>query len=68
MAAAALTPSDLAALLDTAGRQRGAAAEADKLHGIVRNEQMHQPAAAEQAMGVHLQGLVRQLDAVCQTL
>ncbi|MFF0659607.1 IS110 family transposase [Micromonospora tulbaghiae] len=67
-AAAALTPTELAELLRTAGRQRGIAAEADKLHGILRSEQMRQPAAVEQAMGLHLQGLVRQLDAVCQTL
>ncbi|MCI4061443.1 transposase [Micromonospora sp. R77] len=67
-AAAALAPHELAALLRCAGRQRGIAAEADKLHGILRGEQMRQPAAVEQAMGLHLQGLVRQLDAICQTL
>ncbi|WP_368052491.1 IS110 family transposase [Micromonospora sp. HUAS LYJ1] len=67
-AAAALASTELAALLRCAGRQRGIAAEADKLHGILRGEQMRQPAAVEQAMGLHLQGLVRQLDAVCQTL
>jgi transposase len=67
-AAAALTVTELASLLRTAGRLRGIAAEAGKLHGFLANEQMRQPAAMEQAMGLQLQGLVRQLDAICLTL
>ncbi|MEV0398410.1 IS110 family transposase [Polymorphospora rubra] len=67
-AAAALTADDLASLLRTAGRQRGITAEADKLHSLLGSEQMRQPAAVEESMGLQLQGLVRQLDAVCQTL
>jgi transposase len=67
-AAAALTAAELASLLRTAGRQRGIAAEADKLHSFLGSEQMRQPAAVEGAMGLQLQGLLRQLDAICVTL
>jgi hypothetical protein len=67
-AAEMLTVAELAALLRTAGRQRGITAEADKLHAVLNSEQMRQPAPVEQAMGLHLQGLLRQLDAICQTL
>jgi transposase len=67
-AAAALTISELASLLRTAGRQRGIAAEADKLHAYLGSEQMRQSTAVEEAMGLQLQGLIRQLDAICQTL
>jgi transposase len=67
-AAGALTVAELVSLLRVAGRQRGIAAEADTLHAHLGSEQMRQPAAVEEAMGLHLHGLLRQLDAVCQTL
>lgn len=59
-----LSESDLAGLLRTAGRQRGIAAEASRLHQILQTEQMRQPDVVEQAMGLQLRGLLRQLDAV----
>lgn len=67
-AAAALTERRLAVLLRKAGRQRGIDAEAARLRDYFRTEQMHQPEAVEQAMGVALRGLVRQLDAICAAL
>ncbi|GEL20938.1 IS110 family transposase [Pseudonocardia asaccharolytica] len=66
--AAALTERRLAVLLRKAGRKRGIDAEAARLHDYFHNEQMHQPEAVEQAMGVALRGLVRQLDAICDAL
>jgi transposase len=67
-AAAVLTVPELASLLRTAGRQRGIAAEAEKLHTHFASEQMRQPAGVEEAMGLQVQGLVRQLEAICRTL
>lgn len=64
-----MTVTKLVALLRTAGRQRGIAAEAAKLHVLLGSPKMRQPAAVEQAMGLQLQGVVAQLDAVsCCTL
>jgi hypothetical protein len=67
-AAAALTVDELASLLRAAGRQRGIAAEAAKLHTHLGSKQMRQSAAVQDAMGLQLLGLVGQLDAVCRTL
>jgi transposase len=67
-AAAALTVDELASLLRAAGRQRGIAAEAAKLHAHLGSKQMRQSAAVEDAMGLQLLGLVAQLDAICRTL
>jgi transposase len=66
--ASALTERRLAALLRKAGRRRGIDAEAARLHGYFHAKQMRQPKAVEQAMGVALRGLVRQLDAICDAL
>jgi hypothetical protein len=66
--AAKLTRVTLAAQLRRAGRTRGVTAEAILLQQHLRAEHLHQPAALEAAYGRQLQGLVRQLDAVCQTL
>jgi Transposase len=66
--AAKLTRVTLAAQLRPAGRTRGVTAEAILLQQHLRVEQLHQPAALEAAYGRQLQGLVRQLDAVGQTL
>ncbi|MFD7159044.1 IS110 family transposase [Kribbella sp. NPDC059898] len=67
-AARALSTGQLAALLTRAGRQRGIDAEALLLRELLRSEQIRQPENVEQAMGMQLRGLVRQLDAVCQVL
>lgn len=66
--AAALTERRLAVLLRKAGRKRGIDAEGVRLHNYFHDEQMRQPEAVEQAMGVALRGLVRQLDAICEAL
>jgi hypothetical protein len=66
--AAALTERRLAALLRNAGRRRSIDAEATRLHAYFHTEQMRQPAPVEQAMGVALRGLVRQLHAICDSL
>jgi len=63
-----LTERRLAGMLRKAGRQRGIDAEAARLRGYFQAEQMHQPESVEQAMGVQLRGLLRQLDAVCRSL
>jgi transposase len=66
--ARALSTRRLATLLKRAGRQRGIDAEALLLRELLRGEQIRQPELVEQAMGQQLRGLVRQLDAVCETL
>jgi hypothetical protein len=66
--AAALSGARLAAALRRAGRTRGIPAEADKLGQLLRTRQMRQLEAVEEAMGLQLRGLIRQLDAVCATL
>jgi hypothetical protein len=67
-AAAAWTERQLAGLLREAGRQRGIEDEAALLHGLLRAPQLPQPSEIEQARGIQLRGLLRQLDAVCATL
>ncbi|KQY32268.1 transposase [Nocardia sp. Root136] len=67
-AARSLTVRRLSSLLKKAGRQRGIDEEATRLHAALRQEAMHQPAAVERAMGLQLQGLLRQLDAICDTV
>ncbi|PZS16497.1 MAG: IS110 family transposase [Pseudonocardiales bacterium] len=66
--AARLSQSRLAAALRRAGRTRGVEAEAGLLRDLLRREQMRQLPAVEQAMGMQLRGIVRQLDAVSATL
>lgn len=63
-----LSQRQLALLLKRAGRQRGIDAEAARLQQLLRQEQIRQPAAVEQAMGVQLRNLVRQLEAVCEAV
>ena len=63
--AARLTHVRLAALLKKAGRVRGIAAEADRLHGVFRAHQMRQPPHVEQAFGRQALALLRTLDATC---
>lgn len=67
-AAQALSLRQLAALLTQAGRQRGIDTEAMQLHELLRSKQIRQAPVVEQAMGVQLRGLLRQLDAICQTI
>jgi len=67
-AAHALSTRQLAGLLKRAGRQRGIEAEALLLRELLRVDQIRQPDPVERAMGTQLRGLIRQLDAVCQTL
>jgi transposase len=63
--AAQLTPGQLTGLLRQAGRQRGIAAEAARLHEAFQLPQMRQLPLVEDAMGRQTQALVRQLDAAC---
>src|SRR5581483_9758578 len=64
-AAAQLTPAQLAGLLKQAGRQRGIAAEAARLHEAFQLPQLRQLPLVEDAMGRKAQALLRQLDAAC---
>ena len=66
--AAQLTERRLATLLRKAGRTRGIDAEAARLRGYFKSMQMRQPEPIEQAMGVQLRGLLRLLDAICNSL
>lgn len=58
-----MTTAQLRAALRRAGRQRGIEPEIHRLHEIFRQDQMHQPPAVEEAMGVQCLALLRQLDA-----
>jgi transposase len=64
-AAAALTPTQLRALLKKAGRSRGLDAGAARLREAFRAPQMRQLPLVEQAMGRQALALLRQLDAAC---
>jgi len=64
-AAAALTLTQLRALLKKAGRSRGIDAEATRLRQALRAEQMRQLPLVEQAMGRQALALLHQLDAAC---
>jgi transposase len=63
--AAALTLTQLRALLKKAGRSRGIDTEATRLRGAFRTEQMRQLPLVEQAMGRQALALLGQLDAAC---
>ena len=64
-AAAALTLTQLRALLRKAGRRRGIDPEAARLREAFRGEQMRQLPLVEEAMGRQALALLRQLDAAC---
>jgi transposase len=64
-AAAKLTLAQLRALLKKAGRRLGIDAEAHRLRGAFRTDQMRQLPLVEQAMGRQALALLRQLDAAC---
>ena len=63
--AASLTRTQLQAALKRAGRQRGIATEADRLHDVFRADWAHQPPAVEDALGQQMLALVVQLEAAC---
>jgi transposase len=67
-AARRLTLAQLRALLRRAGRTRGIEAEARTLQALLRAEHLRQPAQIEQAIGIQLRCLARQLDAICNTV
>jgi transposase len=64
-AADKLTRTQLRALLKRAGRQRGLDTETERLHSLLRSEQLHQLPAVEDAFGRQALALLRQLDAAC---
>ena len=64
-AGAALTLTQLRALLKKAGRRRGIDAEATRLRETLRAPQMRQLPLVEDAMGRQALALLRQLDAAC---
>lgn len=66
--AARMSQARLAAALRRAGRTRGINAEAEVLRDLLRREQLRQLPVVEQAMGMQLRGILRQLDAVSATL
>ena len=65
-AAARLTMAQIRAALRRAGRQRRIDEEADRIKTALRAEQAHQPPLIEEALGIQLTALLRQLDAACQ--
>jgi len=67
-AANVLSVAHLQALLRRAGRRRGIDAEARRLQSYLRRPELRQPLVVEDAMGLHLQTLVDQLDAVCRAI
>ncbi|MFE9574378.1 IS110 family transposase [Streptomyces sp. NPDC006692] len=63
--AARLTRTQLQAALRRAGRQRRIAAEADRLHEVLRADWAHQPQLVEDALGKQMLALLLQLEAAC---
>jgi transposase len=64
-AAAELTPARLRKLLVKAGRQRNLERDIDRLRAVFTDTYLHQPPMVENAMGIQLTALLRQLDAAC---
>ncbi|WP_412079370.1 IS110 family transposase [Streptomyces xanthophaeus] len=63
--AARLTRTQLQAALKRAGRQRGIAADAERLREVLRAEWAHQPQLVEDALGKQMLALLVQLEAAC---
>ncbi|WP_413116691.1 IS110 family transposase [Streptomyces sp. CY1] len=63
--AARLNLTQLRSALKRAGRQRGIDAEAERLRSVFRTEHARQPKAVEDAFGIQLLALIKQLDAAC---
>jgi transposase len=64
-AGAALTKTQLRALLKRAGRQRGLQVEADRIQAALRTPQLRQLATVENAFGRQALARLRLLDAAC---
>nr|WP_177324341.1 IS110 family transposase [Streptomyces mirabilis] len=63
--AARLTRTQLQAALKRAGRQRGIAAESDRLQEVFRADWAHQPLLVEEALGKQRLAILVQLQAAC---
>ena len=63
--AAKLTPARLRRLLVKAGRRRELDRDVERLRQIFTDTYLHQPPVVENAMGIQLGALLRQLDAAC---
>ncbi len=63
--AARLTRTQLQAALKRAGRQRGIAADAERLREVFRADWAHQPQLVEDALGKQMLALLLQLEAAC---
>ncbi|MFF1352450.1 transposase, partial [Streptomyces sp. NPDC058322] len=63
--AARLTRTQLQAALKRAGRQRGIAADAERLREAFRADWAHQPQLVEDALGKQMLALLIQLEAAC---
>jgi transposase len=63
--AAKLTPARLRRLLIKAGRKRYLDRDIASLRDVFNNTYLRQPAAVENAMGIHLSALLGQFDAAC---
>ncbi|WP_405792516.1 IS110 family transposase [Streptomyces sp. NBC_00029] len=63
--AARLTRTQLQTALKRAGRQRGIAADAERLREVFRADWAHQPQLVEDALGKQMLALLIQLEAAC---
>src|SRR6201998_4591 len=63
--AAKLTPARLRRLLVKAGRRRDLDRDVTRLRMVFTDTDLHQPPMVENAMGIQLAALLRQLDAAC---
>ncbi|BBZ15448.1 hypothetical protein MBRA_56430 (plasmid) [Mycobacterium branderi] len=63
--AATLTPARLRRLLTKAGRRRHLDRDIERLRAVFTDTYLHQPPAVENAMGIQLAALLRQLEAAC---
>ncbi|MGW1013292.1 IS110 family transposase [Streptomyces termitum] len=63
--AARLTRTQLQAALKRASRQRGIAADAERLREVFRADWAHQPQVVEDALGKQMLALLTQLEAAC---
>lgn len=63
--AARLSRTQLRSLLTKAGRRRYLDRDVDRLREVFRADYLHQPPQVEDAMGIQLGALLRQLDAAC---
>lgn len=60
-----LTPARLRKLLVKAGRRRELDRDVERLRAVFTDTYLHQPPMVENAMGIQLGALLRQLDAAC---